>query len=166
MQFKVSIPVRGGCAGTGVRLGNATVRGNVADEARAPVPNADVFLFYALDGQYHPENALKTRTDANGRFTFSRVEAAKFILSAQYGGSRKMIFFPGTEDNSKANPSRSSLAGRNRILRCLFPRIAVEKRKVVRTSVLLPNQIIEGTTTPFLSPNPGSLPFAIRSRRC
>jgi hypothetical protein len=102
VQFKVSIPVRGGCAGTGVRLGNATVRGNVADEARAPVPNADVFLFYALDGQYHPENALKTRTDANGRFTFSRVEAAKFILSAQYGGSRKMIFFPGTEDNSKA----------------------------------------------------------------
>jgi hypothetical protein len=101
VQFKVRIPVNGSCAATGVRLGNATVTGTVVGAAGAPVSGADVFLFYALDGEYRPEVALRTRTDANGRFIFDRVEAAKFILSVQYAPSQ-MIFYPGTRDSSGA----------------------------------------------------------------
>ena len=59
-----------------------------------------MFLFYALDGHFHPDVALKTCTDADGKFSFHRVEAAKFILSAQLANS-EMIFFPGTHDPPK-----------------------------------------------------------------
>ena len=59
-----------------------------------------MFLFYALGGHFHPDVALKTCTDAEGKFSFHRVEAAKFILSAQLANS-EMIFFPGTHDPSK-----------------------------------------------------------------
>jgi len=59
-----------------------------------------VSLFYSLDGHFHPDVALKTRTDVDGKFSFHRVEAAKFILSAQLAGS-KMIFFSGTHDATK-----------------------------------------------------------------
>jgi hypothetical protein len=59
-----------------------------------------VSLFYALDDRFHPDVALTTRTDADGTFTFHRVEAAKFILSSQLAGS-EMTFFPGTRDVSK-----------------------------------------------------------------
>jgi len=100
VEFKVNIPVNGSCASTGVRLGNVNVRGSVVDEEWTPVSGAEVFLFYALTGEYRPEDALKTHTDANGSFTFHRVEAGKFILSTQYADS-PMIFFPGTQDASK-----------------------------------------------------------------
>jgi hypothetical protein len=100
VSFKLSIPVNGSCAGSGIRLGNLTVSGGVFDEAGAPISGADVFLFYALDGHFHPDVALKTCTDADGRFSFHRVEAAKFILSWQLAGS-EMTFFPGTHDVSK-----------------------------------------------------------------
>jgi len=100
VSLKLSIPVNGSCAESGVRLGNVTVSGRVFDEAGAPLSAADVFLFYALDGHFHPDVALTTRTDADGRFTFHRVEAAKFIMSSQLAGS-EMTFFPGTHDVSK-----------------------------------------------------------------
>jgi len=100
VQFKVNIPVNGSCAATGVRLGNVNVSGAIIGAAGAAVAGADVYLFYALTGEYRPEVALKTRTDANGRFTFHRVEAARFILSTQFAAS-PMIFFPGTYDAAK-----------------------------------------------------------------
>jgi hypothetical protein len=100
VSLKLNIPVNGSCAGSGVRLGNVTVSGSVSDEAGTPISGAEVFLFYALDGHFHPDVALKTWTDANGRYSFNRVEAAKFILSAQLASS-EMIFFPGTHDASK-----------------------------------------------------------------
>ena len=100
VSLKLNIPVNGSCAESGVRLGNVTVRGSVSDESGTPTSGAEVFLFYALDGRFHPDVVLKTRTDANGRFSFHRVEAAKYILSAQLASS-EMIFFPGTQDASK-----------------------------------------------------------------
>ncbi len=100
VRFKVRIPVNGSCVETGVRLGNSTVSGIVVAAAGAPVSGADVFLIYALTGECIPEVALKTRTDAKGRFTFDRVEAASFILAVQRTVSQ-MIFFPGTHDAAK-----------------------------------------------------------------
>ena len=100
VSLKLSIPVNGSCAESGVRLGNVTVSGGVLDEAGRPISGAEVFLFYALDGHFHPDVVLKTRTEADGRFTFHRVEAAKYILSAQLASS-EIIFFPGTHDASK-----------------------------------------------------------------
>jgi hypothetical protein len=100
VSLKLSIPVNGSCVGSGVRLGNVTISGSVSDESGTPISGARVILFYALDGDFHPDVALKTRTDANGRFSFHRVEAAKFILSARLASS-EMIFFPGTHDASK-----------------------------------------------------------------
>lgn len=100
VEFKVSIPVNGSCASTGVSLGNVNVRGSVVDETWTPVSGADVFLLYPADGQCHPTGAWKTRTDANGSFTFHRVVAGKFILSAQHAPF-PMIFFPGTQDASR-----------------------------------------------------------------
>jgi len=100
VSLKLNIPVNGSCAGSGVHLGKLTVSGSVSDESGTPISGAEVFLFYALDGHFHPDVALKTRTEGDGRFSFNRVEAAKFILSAQLAGS-EMIFFPGTHDASK-----------------------------------------------------------------
>jgi hypothetical protein len=100
VSFKLSIPVNGSCAASGVRLGNVTVSGKAVDEDGVPFSAADVFLFYALDGLFHPEVALRTRTDADGRFTFHRVEAAKFILSVQLSSS-EMMYYPGALDVSK-----------------------------------------------------------------
>ena len=101
VQFKVNIPVNGSCASTGVRLGNVNVSGTVVDAVGAAVSGADVYLFYARDGKYHPEVALKTRTDANGRSAFHRVEAGKFVLSTELAAA-PMIFFPGTYDAAKS----------------------------------------------------------------
>src|SRR5579864_1173342 len=100
VSLRLSIPVNGSCVESGVRLGNVTVSGGVSDEAGTAISGVDVFLFYALDGHFHPDVALKTRTDAGGKFSFHRVEAANFILSAQLASS-EMIFFPGTHDASK-----------------------------------------------------------------
>ena len=55
--------------------------GAVTDETRKTVAGTDVLLFYALEGRFHPDVSLKTRTDAGGKFTFQGVEAAKFILA-------------------------------------------------------------------------------------
>jgi hypothetical protein len=99
VSLKLNIPVNGSCAGSGVHLGNVTVSGSVYDESGTPISGAEVFLFYALDGHFHPDVALKTRTNGDGRFSFNGAEAAKFILSAQL--SSEMIFFPGTHDASK-----------------------------------------------------------------
>ena len=119
VDYNVNVPVAGGCTGVGVRLGNTTVRGSVRDGSGTPVPGAKVFLFYALDGNYHPDVALTTYADALGTFTFHHVEQAKFVLSAQPENS-KMIFFPGTQDASKAQvvevPEDRSLAGLTIIL--------------------------------------------------
>ena len=100
VSLKLNIPVNGSCAGSGVRLGTVTVSGSVSDESGTPISGAEVFLFYALDGHFHPDVALKTRTDLNGKFSFHRVEAAKFILAVQLASS-ETIFFPGTHDVSK-----------------------------------------------------------------
>jgi hypothetical protein len=100
VSLKLRIPVNGSCAESGVRLGNVTVSGSVSERSGTPISGAEVFLFYALDGHFHPNVALKTRTDLNGKFSFHRVEAAKFILSARLASS-EMIFFPGTHDASK-----------------------------------------------------------------
>jgi hypothetical protein len=100
ISLKLNIPVNGSCAESGVRLGNVTVSGSVSEGSGTPISGAEVFLFYALDGHFHPDVALKTRTDLNGKFSFHRVEAAKFILSAQLASS-ETIFFPGTYDASK-----------------------------------------------------------------
>lgn len=77
-----------------------TVSGGVSDEAGTAISGVEVFLFYAIDGHFHPDVALKTRTDADGKFSFHRVEAANFILAAQFASS-EMIFFSGTHDSSK-----------------------------------------------------------------
>lgn len=100
VSLKLNIPVNGSCARSGVRLGNVTVSGIVSDESGKPISGAEVFLFYALDGHFHPDVFLKTRTGVGGKFSFHRVEAAKFVLSAQLAGS-EMIFFPGTRDADK-----------------------------------------------------------------
>jgi len=97
-----NIPVNGSCAASGVLLGNATVSGNVRDQTGMSIPGADVFLYYALDGRFHPDVFLKTRTDAVGEFTFHRVSPAKFILATQ-AGSAGMTFLPGTQDASKTD---------------------------------------------------------------
>lgn len=94
-EFKVSIPVNGSCANTGFRLGKTTVSGMVVDGSESPVSKATVLLFYALDGEFRPEAALKTITDRYGRFTFHRVEAAKFILSVKSDNS-EMTSLPST----------------------------------------------------------------------
>ncbi len=98
-SLKLRIPVNGSCASSGVRLGNQTVSGKAVNQAGVPVAGLEMRLFYALDGQFHPEVALKTRTDSNGRFSFHRVEAAKYILVAQ--AESGSIFFPGTKDVSE-----------------------------------------------------------------
>jgi hypothetical protein len=97
-----SIPVNGSCAGSGVLLGDATVSGNVLDQKGMSVPGAEVFLYYALDGRYHPDVFLETRTNAAGGFTFHRVSPAKFILATQVGSSG-MTFLPSTQDASKTD---------------------------------------------------------------
>jgi hypothetical protein len=101
VTLKISIPVNGSCADSGVRLGNVPVSGSVLDDAGKPVPRTDVFLFYALDGHYHPDVFLKTRTDASGKFSFQRVEAARFILAAQPADSA-VTFYPNTPESSEA----------------------------------------------------------------
>jgi hypothetical protein len=100
VALKLSIPVNGSCAASGVRLGNTSVSGNVIDDAGNPIPSMNVLLFYALDGKFHPDILLRTRTDALGKFNFDRVEAAKFILAAEPANSG-MAFFPGTRDASR-----------------------------------------------------------------
>jgi hypothetical protein len=100
VALKLSIPVNGSCAASGVRLGNASVSGIVIDDAGKPIRSINVLLFYALDGKFHPDILLRTRTDALGKFHFDRVEAAKFILAAEPANSA-MIFFPGTRDASR-----------------------------------------------------------------
>lgn len=102
VALKLSIPVNGSCTGSGVRLGNMSVSGNVINHAGKPLPNVNVILFYALDGQFHPDVLLRTRSDALGKFTFSRVEAATFILAAQLANSG-LAFFPGTRDASRTD---------------------------------------------------------------
>ena len=102
VTVKINIPVNGSCAESGVRLGNVPVSGSVIDNAGRPLPETEVFLFYALDGQYDPDDFLKTRTDALGNFSFPRVEAAKYILAAQTSNST-MTFFPNTRESSKAD---------------------------------------------------------------
>ena len=97
-----SIPVNGSCAGSSVLLGNASVSGNVLDQTGRSVPGVEVFLYYALDGRFHPDVFLKTRTDAVGGFAFHRVEPVKFILATQVGVSG-MTFFPSTQDASKTD---------------------------------------------------------------
>jgi hypothetical protein len=99
VALKRSIPVNGSCAESGVRLGNVSVGGNVIDNAGKPIPSVNVLLFYALDGKFHPDSLLRTRTDALGKFSFDRVEAAKFILAAEPANSG-LTFFPGTRDAS------------------------------------------------------------------
>jgi hypothetical protein len=100
VALKRTIPVNGSCAASGVRLGNVSVSGNVIDDAGKPIPSMNVLLFYTLDGKFHPDDFLRTRTDALGKFKFDRVEAAKFILAAEPANSG-MTFFPGTRDASR-----------------------------------------------------------------
>lgn len=99
ISFTLPIRVDGGCASSGVRLGNLTVSGQATTEAGSPVPGLEIFLHYALDGKFEKSVALRTRTDDHGRFSFNRVEAAKYILQAQ--SESEAIFFPGTRDASK-----------------------------------------------------------------
>ncbi len=68
-------------------------------ERGTPVPGLEMFLHYALGGKFEKSVALKTRTDEHGRFSFNRVEAARYILQAQ--SESEAIFFPGTRDASK-----------------------------------------------------------------
>lgn len=96
------VPVKGSCAESGVRLGNATVSGSVIDQTGMPLPDVEVFLYYALDSRFHPDAFLRTRTITEGKFTFNRVDSAKFILATQQGKSG-LIFFPGTHDASKTD---------------------------------------------------------------
>jgi hypothetical protein len=99
-SLKLRVPVNGSCASSGVRLGNLTVSGKAVNQAGRPIAGMEVLLFYALDGQFHPEVALKTRTNSNGRFSFHHVEAAKYILVAH--AQTGAVFFPGVRDASKA----------------------------------------------------------------
>jgi len=103
VRLKISIPVDGSCADSGVRLGNVPVSGSVIDDAGKPLSGTDVFLFYALDGHYHSDVFLRSRTDVFGKFSFPRVEAAKFVVAAQPAKSAIMTFFPNTRQSSKAN---------------------------------------------------------------
>jgi hypothetical protein len=64
--------------------------------------DVEVSLFYALDGRFHPDLMLRTHTDAMGRFTFHRVEPAKYILATGPGIAR-LTFFPGTRDALKTD---------------------------------------------------------------
>jgi 5-hydroxyisourate hydrolase-like protein (transthyretin family) len=100
--LKLRIPIIGSCAESGVALGNTTVSGSVIDQVGTPIQNVDVSLFYALDGRFHPDLLLQTRTDAIGRFTFHRVESAKYILATELGIAG-MTFFPGTRDALKTH---------------------------------------------------------------
>lgn len=102
VTLKISIPVNGSCRESGVRLGNVPVSGSATDDGGRPVPETDVFLFYALDGHYHPDGFMRTRTDATGRFRFPRVEAAKFVLAAKPANST-MTFFPNTRESSRTD---------------------------------------------------------------
>lgn len=103
MNLKVRIPVNGSCAESGFRLGNIPVSGRVVGDAGIALPGTTVTLFYALDGRYHPDVLLRTKTDKSGSFSFSHVESAKFILAAQQVNSA-ITFFPGTRDPSKTHP--------------------------------------------------------------
>jgi len=100
ISLKVRIPVNGSCANSGVRLGNLTVSGQAVNQAGAPLAGMKLLLFYALDGQFHPQVALKAETDHQGRFSFHRVEEAKYILVAHTVSGT--VFFPGTRDVSEA----------------------------------------------------------------
>ena len=66
------------------------------------IRNVDLSLFYALDGCFHPDLLLQTRTNAIGRFTFHRVESAKYILATE-PGIAGMTFFAGTRDTLKTH---------------------------------------------------------------
>jgi hypothetical protein len=99
VNLKLTIPVNGSCAESGFHLGSVPLSGKIVSDSEVPVQGAEVFLFYALDGQYHPDVFLRTRTDASGRFRFPRVEAAKFILGARVANSA-ITFFPNTRESS------------------------------------------------------------------
>jgi len=99
VSSKLRIPVDGSCVSSGIRLGNRTVSGNAVTQAGIPAAGIEMILFYALDGRFHPEVELKTRTDGSGKFSFHRVEAAKYILVAQVESGS--VFFPGTKDAAK-----------------------------------------------------------------
>lgn len=102
VNLKVRIPVNGSCAESGFRLGNIRVSGRVVGDNRNALSGVPVTLFYALDGQYHPDVFLRTLTDSSGRFAFAHVEPAKFILAAQPVNSA-ITFFPSTRDASKTD---------------------------------------------------------------
>jgi len=102
VNLKVRIPVTGSCTESGFRLGNIPVSGRVIGDAGNALPGATVTLFYALDGQYHPDVFLRTQTDSSEEFSFSYVEPAKFILAAQPKNST-ITFFPSTQDSSKTD---------------------------------------------------------------
>ena len=102
ISLKLTLPMSGSCAESGVRLGNTSVSGTAIDRTGNPIQGIDVSLFYALDGQFHPDVLLRTRTDKSGKFTFHRVAPAKFILAAK-SGTGGLTFFPGTQDSSKTD---------------------------------------------------------------
>jgi hypothetical protein len=77
-----------------------TVSGRVVDRDGRGMAGRELFLFYALDGQFHPEIALKIRSEKDGSFSFDRVEAAKFILVVESRNGK--VFFPGTREAMKA----------------------------------------------------------------
>ena len=68
VSLRLSIPVNGSCVESGVLLGNVTVSGGVFDEAGRPISGAEVFLFYALDGHFHPDVVLNDK-DRDRRLT-------------------------------------------------------------------------------------------------
>jgi hypothetical protein len=100
VNLKVRIPVNGSCAESGFRVGNIPVSGRVLGDAGNARSGATVTLFYAPDGQYHPDVFLRTQTDSSGKFVFPHVEPAKFILAAQPLNSA-ITFFRSTRDSSK-----------------------------------------------------------------
>jgi hypothetical protein len=102
VNLKVRIPVNGSCAESGFRVGNIPVSGRVVGDAGNALSGANVTLFYALDGQYHPDVFLSTQTDSSGKFVFLHVEPAKFILAAKPLNSA-VTFFPSTRDSSKTD---------------------------------------------------------------
>ncbi len=69
-----SRPQRTGDAGS-------SLKGRLANEAGEPVPNAEIKLHNQLDGQERV-----TRTNADGRFSFSSVTAGIYGLAASVGG--------------------------------------------------------------------------------